>query len=77
VASRVGELFGRNGGVATRAELLALGFTATQIRRLLREGLLVAHRQGVYAPGTRFGELHRDEASAHALRVAAALARTR
>jgi len=57
--------------------LLALGFTATQIRRLLREGLLVAHRQGVYAPGTRFGELHRDEASAHALRVAAALARTR
>jgi Transcriptional regulator, AbiEi antitoxin len=76
VASRVGELFARNGGVATRAELIALGFSATQIRRLLRDGLLVAQRQGVYAPGDRVGELHRDEARVHALRVAAALART-
>jgi hypothetical protein len=77
VADGVGELFKRNGGVATRAELIALGFSATKIRRFLRDGLLVSVRQGVYAAGSR--DVVRpgqdEEARRQARRLAAVLAR--
>ncbi len=76
VASRVGELFARNGGVATTQELSALGFSPAKIRRFVRDGLLVRRRRGVYSLGRQPASLDGDAARAHALSLAAALART-
>jgi hypothetical protein len=76
VANRIGELFARNGGVATAAELRALGFSDNQIRRYLRDGLLVAKRKGVYAIPQQVAKLTGDDAGNQALNLAAALAVT-
>ena len=73
VASRVGELFARNGGVATTAELTALGFSYAQIRRFVRDGLLVSKRRDVYALGTQAAKMADDPPRAHALDLAAVL----
>jgi hypothetical protein len=76
VASRVGELFARNGGVATTGELTAIGLSQAKIRRFVRDGLLVPQRRGVYSLRRRAATLDGDIARVHALSLAAALART-
>ena len=47
--NRVDALFSANGGVATAAQLHELGFTETRLRKLIRQGKLVAVRRGAYS----------------------------
>ena len=70
-------------GVQTTAELLAVGLSAGQIRRMVRDGTLCLLRPGVYAPSASVASVLRDSrdtktrhASEQLLRLAAALAAT-
>ena len=70
-------------GVQTTAELLAVGLSAGQIRRMVRDGDLCLLRPGVYAPSASVASVLRDSrdtktrhASEQLLRLAAALAAT-
>jgi hypothetical protein len=67
----------------TTAELLSAGLSAGRIRRLVRDGVLVRLRSGVYAPATSVSSLVRNarddrarQSGGQLLRVAATLAVT-
>jgi hypothetical protein len=70
-------------GVQTTAELLAVGLSAGQIRRMVRDGTLCLLRPGVYAPSASVASVLRDSrdtktrhAGEQLLGLAAALAAT-
>jgi len=67
---------GRFAGVVTAAELVAAGASDSQIRRLVRRGVLLRLGYGTYAPAARVPAEPPGRAREHALRVAAALAVT-
>jgi hypothetical protein len=75
VAGGVGELFKRNGGVLTAAELRALGFPRSKLRRFIEDGVLVHKRAGVYTLGKYAAEHQGETACLHALDLAAVLVR--
>jgi hypothetical protein len=75
VAGGVGELFARNGGVLTAAELQALGFARSKLRRFIEDGVLVRRRAGVYTLGKYAAEHQGETACLHALELAAVLVR--
>jgi hypothetical protein len=75
VDGRVGELFARNGGVLTVAELRALGFSRNKLRRLIEDGVLVPKRAGVYAVSDYAAKHQGETACLHALELAAVLVR--
>lgn len=76
MAGGVGELFKRNGGVLTTAELRALGFPRSKLRRFIEDGVLVQKRAGVYTLGTYAAQHQGETACLHALELAAVLVRT-
>lgn len=64
-------------GVTTAARLRAAGLSAGQIQRLAGHGTLRSPRTGVYAPAALVDSVAADQAAAHLLQVAAAIASTR
>jgi hypothetical protein len=74
VASRVGAVFARNGGVATTPELRQLGFSEARIRSLVESGLLITYHRGVYVLGKLAASVAGDIPGEHALHLASALA---
>jgi uncharacterized protein DUF559 len=64
-------------GVTTAARLRAAGLSAGQIQRLAGHGTLRSPRTGVYAPAALADSVAGDQAAAHLLQVAAAIASTR
>ena len=64
-------------GVTTAARLRAAGLSAGQIQRLAGHGALRSPRTGVYAPAALVDSVAADQAAAHLLQVAAAIASTR
>jgi hypothetical protein len=75
VGGGVGDLFARNGGVLTVAELRALGFSRNKLRRFIEDGVLVPKRAGVYAVGDYAAKHQGEAACLHALELAAVLVR--
>jgi predicted transcriptional regulator of viral defense system len=75
VGDRVGDLVARNGGVLTVAELRALGFSQSRLRRLIEDGALIPMRAGVYTLGTYHAKHQGEAARMHALDLAAVLIR--
>src|ERR1700722_16441796 len=71
VPSRVDALFRANGGGATAAQLRGLGFTEARLRRLSRQGKLVAVRRGVYAASVHIAWAKLDPARWQAFLLAA------
>jgi predicted transcriptional regulator of viral defense system len=63
-------------GVTTAARLRSAGLSAGQIRRLASHGTLRLVRTGVYAPAALVNSVAGDQAAAHLLDVAAAIAAT-
>ena len=61
-------------GVTTAARLRAAGLSAGQIQRLTSRGMLRSLRTGVYAPAALADSVAGDQAAAHLLQVAAAIA---
>jgi hypothetical protein len=64
-------------GVTTAARLRAAGLSAGQIQRLTGRGTLRSLRTGVYAPAALADSVVGDQAAAHLLQVAAAIAVSR
>jgi hypothetical protein len=64
----------RGPGVATLAQLTSRGASRARVRRLVRQGRLLAVCRGVYTSADRVAADAADRASGHTLRVAAALA---
>jgi very-short-patch-repair endonuclease len=64
-------------GVTTAARLRAAGLSAGQIQRLTGRGTLRSLRTGVYAPAALADSVAGDQAAAHLLQVAAAIAASR
>jgi putative AbiEi antitoxin of type IV toxin-antitoxin system len=69
-------LFRANGGVATAHQLRGLGFTEARLRRLIRQGKLVAVRRGVYAASVHIAWAKLDPARWQAFLLAAVLVGT-
>jgi predicted transcriptional regulator of viral defense system len=61
-------------GVTTAARLRAAGLSAGQIQRLTNRGALRSLRTGVYAPAALADSVAGDQAAAHLIQVAAAIA---
>ena len=66
----------RLAGIATTAELVAGGMSRGQLRRLAQRGAWLQLAHGVFAPAGLVAAASGDAAGKHAVRVAAALART-
>ncbi len=64
----------RFGGVVTASELAGAGVSPSQIRRLVRQGVLLRVGFGIYAPSGAVADLARDPVGEQALRLASALA---
>jgi predicted transcriptional regulator of viral defense system len=64
----------RLAGIMTSAELAAAGVSPAQIRRLVRQGVLLRVGFGIYARAAVVADLARDAAGAQAVQVAGALA---
>jgi predicted transcriptional regulator of viral defense system len=74
IVRRIAEVFGANGGLATRRQLAAVGVSRRLLTILIRRGLVVRSRRGVYAIGSLAEMAKTDPAQLHALRVAGAIA---
>ena len=66
----------RLAGIATTAELVAGGMSRGQLGRLVQRGAWLQLAHGVFAPAGLVAAASGDAAGKHAVRVAAALART-
>ena len=75
--SRVDSTAAKISGVTTTGRLRAAGLSAGQIQRLAGHGTLRSPRTGVYAPAALADSVAGDQAAAHLLQVAAAIAPTR
>ena len=64
-----------NDGLATAAELLALGVSRDQLRRWARTGQVTAIAHGVYSPTAWLGRVADDPRRMHALAAAAVIRR--
>jgi hypothetical protein len=76
VPNRVDALFSANGGVATAAQLHELGFAEARLRKLVRQGKLVAIRRGAYSPAVYVAWAKLDPVRWQALLLAAVLVST-
>jgi very-short-patch-repair endonuclease/predicted transcriptional regulator of viral defense system len=65
----------RDDGLATAAELLALGVSRDQLRRWVRTGQVTAIARGVYSPTAWLGRVADDPRRMHALAVGAVIRR--
>jgi very-short-patch-repair endonuclease len=65
----------RLNGLATRAQLVAAGYSSARIRTLLKTGAIVQLSRGVYALPERAAAAAGDKAREHALLAAAAIRR--
>jgi hypothetical protein len=71
--SRLAQVRQQTGGPFTRAQAIAAGFTAAEIRRSLRRGEWVALRRGVYVEQRLLAQVAGDGERRHAIAVAALL----
>jgi len=77
LGEKLARLFVEQGGVATTAQLREAGLSAERLGRLVRRGVLVSPRRGTYAPMALAKQAAGNNVRAEALRVAAAIARSR
>jgi very-short-patch-repair endonuclease/predicted transcriptional regulator of viral defense system len=75
VTESVESVFFRSGGLATTAELLALGVPKERLRRLARDRRVTAVARGVYAPTVWLTEMVNDPRRMHAVAVGAIIKR--
>jgi very-short-patch-repair endonuclease len=75
VTESVGSAFSRSGGLATTAELLALGVSSDQLRWWSRTGQVTAIARGVYSPSEWLRSMANDPRRMHAIAVGAMIKR--
>jgi very-short-patch-repair endonuclease len=75
VTESVESAFSRSGGLATRAELLALGVSREQLRWWARRGQVTAVAHGVYSPTAWLKNMADDPRRMHAIAVGAMIKR--
>jgi very-short-patch-repair endonuclease len=75
VTESIESAFSRNGGLATTAELLALGVSKDQLRWWARNGQVTALARGVYSPTAWLKKMADDPRRMHAIAVGAMIKR--
>jgi very-short-patch-repair endonuclease len=75
VTESIESAFERNSGLATVADLLALGVTREQLRRWARNRQVTAIARGVYSPTSWLKRMAEDPRRMHAIAVGAAIRR--